>query len=137
MATHPSAGKQPLALSIDPGYNTVDWFLCQGMTANDNCSGAVQRGMGVVMSAIAESLVKKHKFDATPAELVRRIDRALSTGEPFELYGRRFPLQELMHAGDEIIQEAAQANVRGFHLIGEMLAKSFGQAMRLQDETTA
>ena len=170
-----SQGKAPFALSIDPGYNTVDWFVCQGMSANDVRSGAVQRGMGAVLRAIAEDMIKTHSFDATPVELVRAIDRAMSTGSKLEIYGREFDLSDHMAAGNEVIQEAAQAvknsvgsgsdidviimtgggaelyrdviqdkfprhkvitlsspalaNVRGFHLLGEMLAKSLSKAL--------
>ena len=170
-----SQGKAPFALSIDPGYNTVDWFVCQGMSANDVRSGAVQRGMGAVLRAIAEDMIKTHSFDATPVELVRAIDRAMSTGSKLEIYGREFDLSDHMAAGNEVIQEAAQAvknsvgsgsdidviimtgggaelyrdviqdkfprhkvitlsspalaNVRGFHLLGEMLARSLSKAL--------
>lgn len=183
MAVNQSASKTPLALSIDPGYNTVDWFVCQGMSANDARSGAVTRGMGAVLRAIADDIIKTHELDATPVELIRRIDQSLSTSEPFEIYGQSFDLSKHMSAGNEIIHEAAQAvknsvgsgtdvdvivltgggaplyakaiadkfprhrvvtldnpglaNVRGFHLIGEMLAKSLGQAMKLRDPATA
>ena len=172
-----------MALSIDPGYNTVDWFVCQGMSANDSLSDAVQRGMGTVLRAIAEDMIKTHGFDATPAELVRRIDYSLMTGEPFQLFGHDFDLKTHMSAGNDVIQEAVQAiknsvgsgsdidviilagggaslyaqamkdkfpkhkvvtldnpalaNVRGFHMIGELLAKSLGQAMKLRDQATA
>ena len=182
VATNPSLGKTPNALSIDPGYNTVDWFVCQGMSANDSVSDAFQRGMGAVLRAIAEDMIKVHGFDATPAELVRRIDWSLTTGEPFQLFGHDFDLENHMAAGNDVIQEAAQtvknsvgsgtdidviilagggaalyadavkekfpkhkvitqpnpalANVRGFHVVGEMLAKSLGQAMKLRENVT-
>lgn len=182
VASNPSPGKAPMALSVDPGYNTVDWFVCQGMSANDSLSDAVQRGMGSVLRAIAEDMIKTHGFDATPAELVRRIDYSLMTAEPFQLFGHDFDLHSHMSAGNDVIQEAAQAiknsvgsgsdidviilagggaslysqamkdkfpkhkvvtlenpalaNVRGFHLIGELLAKSLGQAMKLSDQAT-
>ena len=81
IASNPTPGRTPNALSIDPGYNTVDWFVCQGMSANDTLSDAVQRGMGAVLRAIADHMIKTHGFDATPAELIRRIDCSLTTGE--------------------------------------------------------
>ena len=180
IASNPTPGRTPNALSIDPGYNTVDWFVCQGMSANDTLSDAVQRGMGAVLRAIADHMIKTHGFDATPAELIRRIDCSLTTGEPFQLFGHDFDLRTHMTAGNDVIQEAAQtvknsvgsgseidviilsgggaslyaeaikdkfpkhkvvllpkpalANVRGFHYIGEMLAKSLGQAMKLSSD---
>lgn len=183
MAMNQVDGKTPVALSIDPGYNTVDWFLCEGMAANDARSGAVQRGMGAVLRTIADDMIKTHGFDASPAELIRLIDHSLATDTAFEIYGHSFDLKKHMSAGNEVIQEAAQAvknsigsgsdvkviimtgggaplyaqaiqdkfprhtvvtlpspalaNVRGFHLIGEMLAKSMGQAMRLRGSAAA
>lgn len=178
MALNQGSGQTPMALSVDPGYNTVDWFVCKGMTANDIRSDAVQRGMGAVLRAIADDMIKTHNFDATPTELVRSIDRALSSGEPFQLYGQVFDLAPHLAAGKDIIEEAAQAvknsvgsgsdidviimtgggaslyaeaiadkfprhkvqtlespalaNVRGFHLVGEMLAKSRMRATAAQ-----
>ncbi len=175
-------GQTPLALSVDPGYNTVDWFLCQGMSANDERSGAVHRGMGGVMRAIAADIIKVHRLDASPGQLVRAIDRSLTMGSKFTIYGKEFDLAGHMAAGNSIIQEAAQsvknsvgtghdidvilltggggslyskaiqekfphhevialdspalANVRGFHVIGEMMAKSLSQALKL-DEAVA
>ena len=163
--------------------NTVDWFVCQGMTPNNAHSDAVQRGMGAVLRAIADDMIKQHSLDATPAQLIRRIDTALSTGQPLELYGHPFALEPHLAAGKEIIEEAAQAvknkvgsgtdidviimtgggatlyapaiqdrfprhkvvtldnpalaNVRGFHMIGELLAKSLGQALKMRDTADA
>ena len=181
VAANPTPGKTPLALSVDPGYHTVDWFVCRGMSANDSLSDAVQRGMGSVLRAIADSMIAAHNFDATPAELIRRIDNSLTTGDPFQLFGHAFDLQPHMAAGNDVIQEAAQAiknsvgsgsdidviilsgggaalyatavqekfpqhrvvalenpalaNVRGFHLIGELLAKSLSEAMKLRESS--
>ena len=59
LAANPSPEKAPLALSIDPGYNTVDWFVCQGMSANDSLSDAVPRGMGAVLRAIADDMERQ------------------------------------------------------------------------------
>ncbi|HNV25097.1 MAG TPA: PRTRC system protein D [Nitrospira sp.] len=183
LAANPSPEKAPLALSIDPGYNTVDWFVCQGMSANDSLSDAVPRGMGAVLRAIADDIIKTYEFDATPVELVRAIDRSLTTKTPFELYGQHFDLEKHLSAGDDVVHEAAQAiknsvgsgsdirviiltgggasfyakavadkfprhkvvtleepalaNVRGFHLIGEKLAKSLGQALKMSATAAA
>lgn len=162
--------KTPMALIVDPGYNTVDWFVCHGMVANELRSDTVQRGMSAVLRAIAEDIIKKNGFDATPAEVVRALDRALVSGIPLEMYGQPIPIEQHMAAGKEVIEEAAQAvknsvgsgsdinaiimsgggaslyheaiaskfprhkvvtlpspalaNVRGFHILGEKLARS-------------
>lgn len=104
-----SAGKAPMALIIDPGYNTVDWFVCHGMVANEVRSDAVQRGMGAVLRAIADEIIKKNGFDATPAEVVRAIDRGLVSGHGLEMYGNAIDLTKYMGAGNDVIEEAAQA----------------------------
>lgn len=183
LADNPPASPSPLALSIDPGYNTVDFFVCQGMAANATRSDAVQRGMGAVLRAVADDIIKVHSMDATPVELVRAIDRSLATGEPFKIYGQEFDLSDHWRAGHEIVEEAAQAvknsvgsgsdievilltgggaslyedairdkfprhqvltlespamaNARGFHLIGEMLAKSLGHALQFREAVVA
>jgi hypothetical protein len=131
--------------------------------------------VGSVLRAIAEDLKKKYGFDASTDEVVRTLDRALSKGLPFQMYGKVYDLAPHMAAGNDVIEEAAQsvknsvgsgsdievimvtgggasyyaktiadkfplhkvvtleapatANVRGFHLIGEMLAKSRRRAL--------
>ena len=176
----PASSHAPLALVVDPGYNTFDWYVCQGMTAHDNRSDAVQRGVGSVLRAIAEDLKKKYGFDASADEVVRTLDRALSKNLPFQMYGKVYDLAPHMAAGNDIIDEAAQsaknsvgsgsdieviivtgggasyyakaiankfplhevvtleypatANVRGFHLIGEMLARSRRRALNVCEE---
>ena len=139
--------------------------------------------MGAVLRAIADDIIKTYEFDATPVELVRAIDRSLTTKTPFELYGQHFDLEKHLSAGDDVVHEAAQAiknsvgsgsdirviiltgggasfyakavadkfprhkvvtleepalaNVRGFHLIGEKLAKSLGQALKMSATAAA
>lgn len=172
--------RMPLILSVDPGYNTLDWFTCKGLIASDARSGAVPRGMGAVIRAIAEDMIKAHGFGTPPAEMVRSIDTALSTGTPLMRYGRVYDLSPHLGAGNEVIHEAvnalknsvgdgadidvitlsgggasfyekavrekfphheivvldnpAHANVRGLHIVGEMLGKSLENAMRIQDQ---
>jgi plasmid segregation protein ParM len=172
--------EKPLALSIDVGYNTVDWFVCQGMFANDARSGAVTRGMGAVLRAIAEELIRAKGYETSTAEMIRAIDVALTTGQALTRYGKQFDFAPFLGAGDEVIHEAtqavrnsvgagadidviiltgggaslyakgvaekfphhevvtldepAQANVRGFHLIGEMLARSLTSCLQTKGQ---
>lgn len=101
--------RSPMALIVDPGYNTVDWFVCHGTVANEIRSDAVQRGMGAVLRAIADDIIKKNGYDAQPAEVVRLIDRALVSGRGLEMYGTPLDLKDYMAAGNDVIEEAAQA----------------------------
>lgn len=178
-----SKARKPLALIVDPGYNTVDYFCCQGMQPSNSDYGAVQLGMSAVMKMIASDIIKKHDFDAPIAQVVRRLDRSLTTGTAFEMYGNEYDLVPHMAAGNEVIEEAANAvknkinaggdidviivsgggaslyapalqtrfpkhklvilqnqavaNVRGFHMIGELLARSLEQAMKLRESVPA
>lgn len=170
-----SSRGSPMALVVDPGYNTVDWFVCKGMSANDVRSNAVMRGMSSVLRAIAEKIIASKDTDATTSELVRRLDESMSQNLPFSIYGKEVDLKPYLAAGAGVIEEAVQAiknsvgsgadidvilvaggganlyadalrkkfphhevtvlntpalaNVRGFQLIGELLAKS---AQRVQ-----
>lgn len=99
----------PTALVVDPGYNTVDWFVCQGMTANEQLSSATLRGVSAVLKAIADSLIQDLKLDAGVPEVVRKIDQTLMSGEPLTLYGEEIELEKYLHAGDGVIEEATQA----------------------------
>lgn len=99
----------PTALTIDPGYNTVDWFVCRGMAAHSLRSKAIERGVNSVLRAVATDVIKKLKFDAAESEVVRAIDASLTNGVPFKMYGQEFDLAEHMKAGDAVISEAAQA----------------------------
>lgn len=105
-----SGGKPPTALIIDPGYNTVDWFVCRGMKANEIRSSAVPRGMGVVMRAIADELKKSGDVgDVGVSELVRKIDESIRVGQPLRLFGKDFDMKHAQQAGAAIIEEAVQA----------------------------
>ncbi len=184
LASEAATSQAPHALVVDPGYNTFDWFVCHGMSANAANSGAVERGMGAVLRAIADDIIKSTPgIDAAPMDLVRAIDRSLANGQPLRLYGQQFDLAPHLAAGAPIFEEAARAlrnavrssaeldvivltgggaalyadaikdkfprhavvtlaepataNVRGFQLIGDMLAKSLGQALRLQEGAVA
>jgi plasmid segregation protein ParM len=108
LATRP-AEKNPQVLCIDPGYNTFDWFVCQGMSALPAYSGAVKRGMGAVMRAIADEMIQKNGFDEDSHELIRLIDQSLVSHKSLKVYGREYRLEDYAKAGDAVIEEAAQA----------------------------
>ncbi|MDR2625965.1 MAG: PRTRC system protein D [Zoogloeaceae bacterium] len=108
LATRP-VEKNPQVLCIDPGYNTFDWFVCQGMSALPACSGAVKRGMGAVMRAIADEMIRANGFGEDPHELIRLIDQSLMNRNPLKVYGREYRLEDYIRAGDAVIEEAAQA----------------------------
>lgn len=99
----------PMALVVDPGYNTVDWFVCKGMSASESRSNAVLRGMSTVLRAIADKIIKNTKTDASTSELVRKLDEAMRTGAPFTMHGKEKDLTPFMDAGLGIVEEAAQA----------------------------
>jgi plasmid segregation protein ParM len=110
IASNQTNGKVPTALIVDPGYNTVDWFTCTGMQVNPHCSDAVQRGMAHVVNAIADHVIKSMKSDASRANVVRRIDEALTRGaREFEMHGRPLQLADVMTPGEDVIEQAAQA----------------------------
>jgi plasmid segregation protein ParM len=99
----------PRALVIDPGYNTVDWFVCKGMVASEIRSAAIQRGMSAVIKNVAEAIIKKLELDAGVSEIVRLVDTSLTNGTPLAICGEAIDLKEFMSAGDSVIEEAAQA----------------------------
>lgn len=104
-----SIGGTPNTLVVDIGFNTVDWFVCEGMAASLELSGAALRGMGAVLKAIADSIGATAGFDAGSAEIIRLLDRSLTTGSDFSLFGQPFDLTPHRAAGDSIVEEAAQA----------------------------
>lgn len=168
LASNTSPEKVPQALCIDPGYNTVDWFVCKGMTAVSSLSGAVKRGMGAVIKAIASEMIQQYRFEEDNQELIRLIDQSLLSGEVLKLFGREYDINPFRTAGNKVVEQAAQAirdsvgdgkaisviiltgggasfyeaairqkyphhdihvlpnpahaNVRGFHLLGEIIA---------------
>jgi plasmid segregation protein ParM len=174
--------KMPMALVIDPGYNTVDWYVIRGTTPTDVKSGALNRGMGALLTAKAEAMlapVAQHGCaevqGGTVAELVRHLDARMSSGEPFTMFNRVIDIDRYKKVGLTIIEEAVQAvknsiglggeidviimtgggaqtyadavrrkfpqhyieilaepafaNARGFHFLGERLARSAERAM--------
>jgi plasmid segregation protein ParM len=99
----------PMALVVDPGYNTVDWFVCKGMVANELRSGAVLRGVGQMLRPVASEIIRRLRIDATPAEIVRLVDRGLVTDQKLELYSSTYEIKDFLWAGKSIVTEAAQA----------------------------
>jgi plasmid segregation protein ParM len=176
MATHRITGdrKQPMALVLDPGYNSMDWFVCKGMKATEERSKAVNRGMSAVLRTVAEAMIRGQNLDLSVSEAMRLLDHALLTQTPLLIYGRQVDITPYMTAGHVVAAEAAQAvknsigaggdieiiilagggadfylpalrdkfphheivvlpdaafaNVRGFQLVSEMLAKSSRRA---------
>lgn len=110
MTEHPAIlqARAPMALVVDPGYNTVDWFVVQGMSASEQRSSATLRGVSAVLRAIAQKISKSHR-GATLTEIVRRLDESLTTGQPFTMYGKNVDLDKHMPAGAVVIEEAVQA----------------------------
>lgn len=104
-----NAKKAPTALIVDPGYGTVDWFVCKGLQVLTARCGDVKRGMGAVLRAMADALIKDNDFDATPSETVRQIDRALREQDTLRMYGREIEMGRYAQAGASIIEEAANA----------------------------
>lgn len=103
-----SRTRAPMALVVDPGYNTVDWFVVQGMSASESRSNATLRGVSAVLRAIAQKITKSVR-GATVTEVVRRLDESLTTGLPFTMYGKPIDLDKFMPAGTVVIEEAVQA----------------------------
>jgi plasmid segregation protein ParM len=183
LAANPSAAnvKKPRSLVVDPGYNTLDWYVVEGTTPSDLKSGAVQRGMGAVLRSAAEALIApveqggaKEAQGGSVKEIERRLDQALTKDVPFTLCGHELDATRYLASGNMIIDEAAQAiknsvglgsdidiiiltgggatmyadaikakfpnhrveilpdpsfaNVRGFHFMGEKLARSAERA---------
>lgn len=169
-------GTNPKALVVDPGYNTIDWFVCQGLTVSEDRSDATLLGMSAVLRKVANRYLSQDDAgDVTASEIVRGLDDALSRSIPFRLYGKPFDFDKYFPAGEEVIEDAVQsvkngigaagdidvvvvsgggakfyapilkkkfpkheifildapshANVRGFHLMGELLAQSASRAV--------
>lgn len=99
----------PNALVVDPGYNTIDWFVCRGMTPNQSACGAATLGMSGVLKRIAQSVVTATQSNAPIASVVRSIDQAWVNGKPFRMFGKEIDLAVHLTAGAPIIEDAAQA----------------------------
>jgi plasmid segregation protein ParM len=112
MANHiasSAAVATPLVLIVDVGYNTVDWFVCQGMKANEARSGANQKGMAGVLKTAAKLLIQETEAQDAEADVVRRIDLSLKNGTDFIQYGKPVALDRYLEAASQYINDAAQA----------------------------
>lgn len=114
LAVHPKlfrtrGHRAPMALVIDPGYNTVDWLVCRGFTPVESRSGVALRGVSAVLRAMADRMVTDVARGALPSQVVRRLDEALSAGHPFTIAGQPVDLAPYLSAGQYLIDEAAQA----------------------------
>lgn len=99
----------PTALVVDPGYNTVDWFVCEGMVPNKEQSGAVERGMSAVLRAIAKSVIESTGQSANESAVVRLVDKGMLEGSEIRLKGKSIDLQPHLRAGQAVIQQAMHA----------------------------
>jgi len=107
-----SSGPQasaPMALVVDPGYNTVDWFVCKGLKPSEKRSGASLRGMSAVLRVIAEKMIADIAAGGTVSQLVRLIDAAITEDRPLRLHGRNVPLEPYLPVAAPLFEEAAQA----------------------------
>lgn len=107
-----STGKlegMPTALVVDPGYNTIDWFVCRGMTPNQSACGAAMLGMSGVLKRVAHSVIDATQSNAPIASVVRSIDQAWIQDKPFRMFGKPVDLAAHLAAGEPIIEDAAQA----------------------------
>lgn len=166
--------KMPCALVIDPGYGTVDWFVCEGMKAVLHKSDAVPLGVSAILSKVAKTIIKDKYAEMPEHVLVRAIDESLVSEQPLMLYGAQFDYAPFMGHGLQVAHDAAQAirnaigigheidvivitggggplyeeaikkafprhpvvlleqpayaNVRGFHILGEQIARSMSMA---------
>ena len=109
--SQPEAGKKPpMSLIVDPGYVTVDWFVCEGLTGNMSQSRAVNRGVSAYLRAVAKSVIKAHsRFGASESEIVRILDRHFTKGDDFHIAGNDIDLKPHLAAGEPVIEQAAQA----------------------------
>ncbi len=104
------AAAAPTALVVDPGYNTVDWYVCEGFVANTTISSAIERGMSACIRAIAKSLSKNLHGNVPESELVRAVDKALQSNlAAVRLFGNDVDLAPHIDAGRHVLDEAAQA----------------------------
>lgn len=114
LATPPK--EAPMALVVDPGFNTIDWYVIKGVTPADIKCKAVNCAVGKVMEAMADAIIAPidqggatEAQGATLKEIQRRIDMSFVSGKPFTLCGRPIDLRPYMKNGQSVIEEAAQS----------------------------
>lgn len=130
LTSQPKGTAEGEVLLIDPGYNTVDYFICKGMVPNEKRSAAMNRGVSAVLRAAAVAYIDRTGSDASPSELIRLADRALTNKTPFKLCGKVVALNDFLAPGMTIVSEAVQAikNAVGPALSIEMIVLSGGGA---------
>lgn len=103
--------KKRVNLVVDPGYNTFDWMLTEGMAPSNARSGSVELGMSAVVRSIADEILRENQAEASASisRVVNRIDYALCNNEPFRLFGNDVDLTKYLSAGDAVIDQAISA----------------------------
>ena len=103
--------KKRVNLIVDPGYNTFDWLLTEGLAPSPARCGSVELGMSSVVRAIAEEVLSDHNVESSSniSRVVNRIDAALCRGEEYRLHGKTVDLKKHISAGDTIIEQAINA----------------------------
>lgn len=98
--------REQKSLIIDCGARTFDWLVVDGFKVNDKCSGAVNRGMHDVLTAIAEGIDRAFCTRFTDFE---RIERALRGTLKLQVFGRMEDLGPHLAAARKIASDAVTA----------------------------
>jgi plasmid segregation protein ParM len=100
-------GGKPLegvAMVIDPGGGTLDWYLAEGTSPNWERSGAYPKAMLACAYAVADRIDSHWR---SRAAIIDRIDRAIREQRPsFTVQGRDFQMSQYRPAVDQVLDEA-------------------------------
>lgn len=102
-----------VALVIDPGWNTIDWFTVSGgsFPLDSRTNAAENAGMQRVLAAISDEISRTLQRDVGS---LHRIDDALRLKRPLMLGADRVEIDErLLKIGDQQAFESVQRVMRG------------------------
>lgn len=103
--------KRKVNLIVDPGYNTFDFLLTEGLAPSPARCGSVELGMSSVVRAIAEEMLADLDMKAASniSRVINRLDTAICRGSEYRLHGQPVDLKKYLPAGNTVIEQAINA----------------------------
>jgi plasmid segregation protein ParM len=92
-------------LTIDPGFNTLDWLVTQDEVIDDRRSGAAMSGGMVRILSDLQRIISEEVGDSIGD--MTRLDQALYKGEPLRVSGEDIDLKKYSH----VVKAAARESI--------------------------
>ncbi|WP_347990106.1 PRTRC system protein D [Methylomonas sp. AM2-LC] len=102
------------SLTIDVGYCTLDWLMCESLVMNDGRSNSIRHGMSSVLERYKNLINADTGYECSD---VSRIDEGLRKGCVMRINGEEYNFSKFTPIVNQFIQEGAMLLMAG---VGEL-----------------